>query len=121
LARAREDAHAVTPTSRPIVFTSDFGYRNEWVGICHAVMARIAPDSRIVDLSHGVPPLDVMAAARLLADSLAYVASDAVLVSIVDPSVGADRDVAIEAGGRVLVGPANGLLVPDARRSRASG
>ena len=103
----------MTPTSRPIVFSSDFGYRNEWVGICHAVMARIAPDSRIVDLSHGVPPLNVMAAARLLVDSLAYVASDAVLVSIVDPSVGADRDVAIEAnGGRLLVGPDNGLLVP---------
>ena len=103
----------MTPTSRPIVFTSDFGYRNEWVGICHAVMARIAPDSRIVDLSHGLPPLDVMAGARLLVDSLGYVASDAVLVSIVDPSVGADRDVAIEAnGGRLLVGPDNGLLVP---------
>ena len=102
----------MTPTSRPIVFSSDFGYRNEWVGICHAVMARIAPDSRIVDLSHGLPPLNVMAAARLLVDSLAYLASDAVLVSIVDPSVGADRDVAIEANGRLLVGPDNGLLVP---------
>jgi len=80
----------MTPSSRPIVFCSDFGYRNEWVGICHAVMARIAPNSRIVDLSHGVPPLDVMAAARLLADSLTSLASDAVVVSIVDPSVGAD-------------------------------
>jgi S-adenosyl-L-methionine hydrolase (adenosine-forming) len=99
--------------TRPIVFTSDFGYRNEWVGICHAVMARIAPESRIVDLSHGVPPLNVMAGATLLVDSLAYLASDAVLVAIVDPSVGADRDVAIEAkGGRLLVGPDNGLLVP---------
>ena len=103
----------MTPTSRPIVFSSDFGYRNEWVGICHAVMARIAPDSRIVDLSHGLPPLNVMAAARLLVDSLPFLASDAVLVSIVDPSVGADRDVAIEAnGGKLLVGPDNGLLVP---------
>ena len=103
----------MTPTSRPIVFSSDFGYRNEWVGICHAVMARIAPDSRIVDLSHGLPPLNVMAAARLLVDSLPFLASDAVLVSIVDPSVGADRDVAIEAnGGQLLVGPDNGLLVP---------
>jgi S-adenosylmethionine hydrolase len=44
-------------TGRAIVFLSDFGYRNEWVGICHAVMNRIAPASPIVDLSHGVPPL----------------------------------------------------------------
>ena len=43
-------------TGRAIVFLSDFGYRNEWVGICHAVMNRIAPASPIVDLSHGVPP-----------------------------------------------------------------
>src|SRR5205085_2782195 len=44
---------------RSIVFLSDFGYRNESVRICHAVMNRIAPTSPIVDLSHGVPPLDV--------------------------------------------------------------
>jgi S-adenosylmethionine hydrolase len=101
------------PAIRPIVFSSDFGFRNEWVGICHAVMARITPESRIVDLSHGVPPLDVIAGAMLLVDSLAYIAIDAVLVAIVDPSVGADRDVAIEAkGGRLLVGPDNGLLLP---------
>jgi S-adenosyl-L-methionine hydrolase (adenosine-forming) len=101
------------PATRPIVFSSDFGYRNEWVGICHAVMARIAPESRIIDLSHGVPPLNVMAGAMLLVDSLPYIAVDAVLVSIVDPSVGADRDVAIEAqDGRLFVGPDNGLLIP---------
>src|SRR5829696_10061725 len=43
--------------TRPVVFLSDFGYRNEWVGICHAVVNRIAPQSHIVDLSHGIPPL----------------------------------------------------------------
>ena len=47
-------------TGRAIVFLSDFGYRNEWVGICHAVINRISPTSPIIDLSHGVPPLDVL-------------------------------------------------------------
>ena len=99
--------------TRPIVFLSDFGYRNEWVGICHAVIDRIAPESTIVDLSHGVPPLDVRAGALLLADSLPYVRHDAVILAVVDPSVGRDRDVAIETGdGRLLVGPDNGLLAP---------
>jgi S-adenosylmethionine hydrolase len=103
----------VAPAGRPIVFLTDFGYRNEWVGVCHAVMSRIAPASRIVDLSHGVPPLNVLAGALLLADSLPYVADDAVLLAVVDPNVGADRDIAIEAeGGRLLVGPDNGLLAP---------
>ena len=61
-------------TGRTIVFLSDFGYRNEWVGICHAVINRIAPGSPIVDLSHGVPPLDVRNGALLLVDSLPYLA-----------------------------------------------
>jgi S-adenosyl-L-methionine hydrolase (adenosine-forming) len=100
---------------RTIVFLSDFGYRNEWVGICHAVMNRISPASPIVDLSHGVPPLDVRGGAVLLVDSLPYLSADAVVLAIVDPSVGRDRDVALEtAKGRLVVGPDNGLLAPAA-------
>jgi hypothetical protein len=102
-------------TGRTIVFLSDFGYRNEWVGICHAVMNRIAPASPIVDLSHGIPPLDVRGGAVLLVDSLPYLAADAIVLAIVDPSVGRDRDVALEAAdGRLVVGPDNGLLAPAA-------
>lgn len=100
---------------RTLVFLSDFGYRNEWVGICHAVMNRIAPGSSIVDLSHGVPPLDVRNGALLLVDSLPYLAEDAVVLAVVDPSVGRDRDVALEStSGRLIVGPDNGLLAPAA-------
>jgi len=99
--------------SRSIVFLSDFGYRNEWVGICHAVINRIAPDSPIVDLSHGVPALHVDAGALLLADSMPYLSESAVVLAVVDPSVGRDRDIAVETGdGRLLVGPDNGLLAP---------
>jgi S-adenosyl-L-methionine hydrolase (adenosine-forming) len=99
--------------TRPIVFLSDFGYRNEWVGICHAVIDSIAPESRVIDLSHGVPPLDVRAAALLLADSLPLLREDAVVLAVVDPSVGRDRDIAVRTGdGRLLVGPDNGLLAP---------
>jgi S-adenosyl-L-methionine hydrolase (adenosine-forming) len=102
-------------TGRTIVFLSDFGYRNEWVGICHAVMNRIAPASPIVDLSHGLPPLDVRGGAVLLVDSLPYLAADAIVLAIVDPSVGRDRDVALETSdGRLIVGPDNGLLAPAA-------
>jgi S-adenosyl-L-methionine hydrolase (adenosine-forming) len=102
-------------TGRTIVFLSDFGYRNEWVGICHAVMNRIAPASPIVDLSHGIPPLDVRGGAVLLVDSLPYLAADAIVLAIVDPSVGRDRDVALEAAdGRLVVEPDNGLLAPAA-------
>jgi S-adenosylmethionine hydrolase len=96
-----------------IVFLSDFGYRNEWVGICHAVMDRIAPGSPVIDLSHGIPPLDVLAGALLLADSLPFTSDDAIALAVVDPSVGRDRDLAVRTGnGRMLVGPDNGILDP---------
>jgi S-adenosyl-L-methionine hydrolase (adenosine-forming) len=96
-----------------IVFLSDFGYRNEWVGICHAVMDRIAPGCPVIDLSHGIPPLDVRAGALLLADSLTFTAEDAIALAVVDPSVGRDRDLAVRTEtGRLLVGPDNGILHP---------
>ena len=108
----------IATVTRPIVFLSDFGYRNESVGICHAVANRIAPECRIVDLSHGVAPLDVAAGALLLADSLPYLHPEAVVLAVVDPSVGRKHDVAIEAtDGRLLVGPDNGLLAPAWRAS----
>jgi S-adenosyl-L-methionine hydrolase (adenosine-forming) len=98
-------------SARPIVFLSDFGPGNEWVGICHSVLTRISPQSPIVDLSHLIRPLEVASGALLLADSMPYIAEDAVVLGVVDPNVGKDREVAIETGsGRHLVGPDNGLL-----------
>jgi S-adenosylmethionine hydrolase len=98
-------------TARPIVFLSDFGLGNEWVGLCHAVMSGIAPQCPIVDLSHLVRPLEVSSGAILLADSLPYVSEDAVVLAVVEPNVGKDREIAIETeSGRHLVGPDNGLL-----------
>lgn len=99
------------PTPRPIVFFSDFGLGNEWVGLCHAVMSGIAPQCPIVDLSHLVRPLEVVSGAILLADAMPYVSDDSVVLGVVDPNVGKDREVAIQTGsGRHLVGPDNGLL-----------
>jgi S-adenosyl-L-methionine hydrolase (adenosine-forming) len=78
----------MAPEPRPIVFLSDFGLSNEWVGICHAVMSRIAPRSRIIDVSHLVPQLNVLSGALLLADSLPYVAEDAVVLAVVASPAG---------------------------------
>ena len=99
------------PSARPIVFLSDFGLGNEWVGLCHAVMSGISPQCPIVDLSHLVRPLEVASGAILLADAIPYLSEDAVVLGVVDPTVGKDREVAIETvSGRHLVGPDNGLL-----------
>jgi S-adenosyl-L-methionine hydrolase (adenosine-forming) len=96
---------------RPIVFVSDFGLGNEWVGICHSVLADVSPRSPIVDLTHLIRPLDVQSGALLLADTMPYIAENAVVLGVVDPTVGKDREVAVRtASGRDLVGPDNGLL-----------
>jgi S-adenosylmethionine hydrolase len=99
--------------ARPIVFLSDYGLEDEFVGICHAVMARISPESRVVDLSHAVPPQDVFRGALMLHRSIAYLPAEAVLLAIVDPGVGMPRrPVAVETArhGRLMVGPDNGVL-----------
>jgi hypothetical protein len=98
--------------SRPIVFLTDYGLADEFVGICHGVMARIAPDARVVDLSHAVPRQDVLRGAITLGRSVPYLPEDAVYLAVVDPGVGSDRrPIAVRtAAGADLVGPDNGLL-----------
>jgi S-adenosylmethionine hydrolase len=100
-----------------ITFLSDYGLADGFVGTCHGVIARICPQARVIDLTHGVPRHDVRAGAVLLADALPYV-PDGVHLAVVDPDVGAERRaVALRLGdGRILVGPDNGLLAPAAER-----
>jgi S-adenosylmethionine hydrolase len=96
----------------PVVFVSDLGLRDEFVGVCHLVIARLAPDARVVDLSHGVPPHDIQAGAMMLANGMAHGGPQAIGLAIVDPGVGtARRAIAVRtADGPRLVGPDNGVL-----------
>jgi S-adenosyl-L-methionine hydrolase (adenosine-forming) len=98
--------------TRPIVFLTDYGLTDEFVGICHGVIARIAPDARVIDLSHTIPRQDVMRGALTLARATPYMPEDAVYVAVVDPGVGSDRRsiVVRTRSGADLVGPDNGLL-----------
>jgi S-adenosylmethionine hydrolase len=99
-----------------VTFLSDYGLTDDFVGVCHAVIARIAPDARVIDLTHGVPRHDVRSGALTLARALPY-APAGVTLAVVDPEVGAERRaVAIRCAqeDRLLVGPDNGLLLPAA-------
>jgi S-adenosyl-L-methionine hydrolase (adenosine-forming) len=99
-----------------LTFLSDYGPGDEYVGVVHGVIASIAPDVRVVDLGHGVPPQDVRTGARRLARALPFVPAG-VHLAVVDPGVGGSRRaVALRAGERWLVGPDNGLLIDAAER-----
>src|SRR5215208_4040183 len=100
--------------ARPITFLSDYGYDDEFAGVCRAVIARIAPDARVIDLTHGIERHAVLQGAAVLANALPY-APPGVHLAIVDPGVGSDRRaiaVRVPDGDRLLVGPDNGLLWP---------
>ncbi|MFP3915658.1 MAG: S-adenosyl-l-methionine hydroxide adenosyltransferase family protein [Actinomycetota bacterium] len=98
--------------SLPISFLSDFGYRDEFVGVVHGVLATLAPDSRVVDVTHSVPRGDVRAGALALTRSIQYLPRGVVL-AVVDPGVGTDRKaIAAETEWGFFVGPDNGLLSP---------
>jgi S-adenosylmethionine hydrolase len=98
--------------ARPIVFLTDYGLSDEFVGVCHGVMARIAPEARVIDLTHAIPRQDVMAGAIALARAAPFMPEDAVYLGVVDPGVGSTRrSIAVACGsGALLVGPDNGLL-----------
>ena len=97
---------------RPIVFCTDYGLGDEFVGVCHSVMQRIAPGVSVVDLTHAIARQDILHGALVLGRAAPYLPADAVCVAVVDPGVGGERrEIAVETGGGAfLVGPDNGLL-----------
>lgn len=104
-----------------IVLYTDFGATDPYVGQMHAVLAREAPQARVVDLLHTVPDFDIRAGAYLLPALAAEFPAGTIFVCVVDPGVGGPRRaVMLRADGRWYVGPDNGLLHVLARRARAA-
>jgi S-adenosylmethionine hydrolase len=103
--------------NRPFIsFMTDFGVGSSAPSVCRGVMLDIAPDARLVDVTHAIRQFAVRDGAFLLARSVPYFPVG-VHVAVIDPGVGTERrPIALQAGrGDFLVGPDNGLLVPAAR------
>lgn len=97
-----------------ISFLTDYGHADEFVGVVHSVIRQLAPEVRVIDITHQIPPYDVRHGSLTLARSAQYLAPGVVL-AVVDPGVGTERKaIAIEVadGEAFLVGPDNGLLAP---------
>jgi S-adenosylmethionine hydrolase len=101
--------------ARPtIVFMTDFGTANDAVAICKAVIAGIAPDARLMDITHQVTPYQIEEAARYLAGVTPYYPSGTIFLVVVDPGVGTSRKAVIVKSkkGQYFVVPDNGLMTP---------
>src|SRR5437899_2467920 len=101
------------PGAHPtIVFMTDFGTANDAVAICKAVMLGIAPDARIMDITHQVTPYSIEEGARLLQGVTPYYPAGTVFVVVVDPGVGTSRKAIVVKSkkGQYFVLPDNGLI-----------
>jgi S-adenosyl-L-methionine hydrolase (adenosine-forming) len=94
-----------------ITFSSDFGLRDVYVGVVHGVIAGIAPQTQVIDLTHGIPPQDVRAGALALYAGCRHFPAGTIHLAVVDPGVGTERRALLLRSAEYwYVGPDNGLF-----------
>ena len=93
-----------------ISFASDFGLEDGSVGVVKGVITRVDPELKINDISHGIPPQNIKYGSLLLMRAIQYI-PQGVLLAVVDPGVGTERNpIAITTDWGLMIGPDNGLL-----------
>lgn len=105
-----------------ITLTTDFGVQDHYVGVLKAVILSIAPDIRLIDISHDIPPQDIMAGAWVVRNSAMLFPPGSVHLVVVDPGVGTSRKpIAMQIEKQFFVGPDNGIfsLIADQYDHRA--
>lgn len=94
-----------------IYFFTDFGADGPYLGQMESSVLTLAPMARVINLMADAPVSNPRASAYLLAALLSGLSEDAILVGVIDPGVGGERDaLMLRAEGRTLIGPDNGLL-----------
>jgi S-adenosylmethionine hydrolase len=98
--------------SLPVSFLSDYGRSDEFVGVVHGVIAKLSPDSRVIDINHDIAPGAIRSGALALMRSIQYL-PEGVVLAVVYPGVGTGRRaIAARTPWGCFVGPDNGLLSP---------
>ena len=96
---------------RPLVLLTDFGLQDGYTGIMKGVIAQIAPQARIIDLTHHIPPQNILAGRFCLLNAYRYFPPASIFIGVVDPGVGSHRrGIAVRFAEGFFVGPDNGLV-----------
>lgn len=96
---------------KTIVLLTDFGLKDNYVGVMKGVISTISPDARIIDLTHDIEPQNYKQAAFVLNNSVKYFPKGTIFLSVVDPGVGTVRNaIVMKAGDNYFIAPDNGLL-----------
>lgn len=94
-----------------LTFTSDFGYPDFYAGEVKGVINACEPEAAVIDITHGVEPGNLNAAAFVLLNSYKYFQTGAVHLAVIDPGVGSERDIiAVRTGGYTFIAPDNGIV-----------
>lgn len=97
--------------SKIITLTSDFGLQDHYVSAMKAAILEVAPEARMVDISHEIPPQDIMAGAWVIRNVAFMYPKGTIHLVVVDPGVGTNRNpVVVKMSGHYFVGPDNGIF-----------
>ncbi len=98
--------------ARPVIaLLTDFGSRDHYAGVMKGVILGISPDVTLVDISHDLPPHDMVFAAHELAAAYRFFPAGTIFLVVIDPGVGTTRrGLAVDLGDRKFVAPDNGVL-----------
>ena len=107
-----------------ITLLTDFGLKDGYPGVMKGVIYRIAPQARIIDLTHHIEPQNILAGSIILGRSYSYFPPGSIHIAVVDPGVGTQRrPIAARLGNHLFVCPDNGLItlaLEDAEKALAS-
>lgn len=103
--------------SNLITLLTDFGLQDDYIGLMKAMIYRVNPELKVVDLCHHIPPGNIETAAFVLLNDWEYFPDETVHLCVVDPGVGTSRKILIvELGETLFIAPDNGLLSPLLRK-----
>ncbi len=102
-----------------IALLTDFGTRDWYVAALKGVLMSHSPEARLVDVTHDIPPQDVLAGAFILAAAASWFPPKTVFLAVVDPGVGGERALlAVQTEHHYFIGPDNGLLAPSVEQAK---